>query len=266
MFKVLVVDDDPNVRLFLERLLRKKFSCTVETAKNGADALSKLNDFDAEVMLLDITMPVMDGVETLTALRNDDKLKDLAVIVLTAVSEKETVAKVMQMGVIDYMLKPLLYEHTYTRLKELFDIIRKRIQKKKLLETSEWENENSSSNNAEKFLLIFGEDDIRKNFHTKLSEIGFEVYSTDNGADGLKLFMKYKPQHVIVGENIPLLNENLLAQKMKLYSKNNENLEIVAIKSSLDNITDLEKKNFDLILAQDKSFKFFSKFNIPPKN
>jgi mannose/fructose-specific phosphotransferase system component IIA len=78
--------------------------------------------------------------------------------------------------------------------------------------------------------------------------------------------MKYKPQHVIVGENIPLLNENLLAQKMKLYSKNNENLEIVAIKSSLDNITDLEKKNFDLILAQDKSFKFFSKFNIPPKN
>ena len=266
MFKVLVVDDDPNVRLFLERLLTKKFSCTVETAKNGADALSKLKDFDAEVMLLDITMPVMDGVETLTAIRSDDKFKDLAVIVLTAVSEKDTVAKVMQMGVIDYMLKPLLYEHTYTRLKELFDIIRKRNKKKKLMETSDWEDSSSSSSDKKKFLLIFNEDDIRNDFQTKLSELGFEVYPTDNGADGLKLFMKHKPQHIIVGENIPLLNEAMLAQNIKLYEKEHLKIEIVALKSSLDNIKDAEKKIYDLILTKEHISQFFKRFKIQPKN
>jgi len=260
MFKVLVVDDDPNVRLFLERLLKKKFSCTVETAKNGADALSKLNDFDAEVMLLDITMPVMDGVETLTALRADDKLKELAVIVLTAVSEKETVAKVMQMGVIDYMLKPLLYEHTYTRLKELFDIIRKRIQKKKLMETNEWNVNIISDTNQEKFLVIHPEENFRETIKNNLSELGYFVATTDNGADGLKLFVQLKPQHVIIGENIPLVNENLFARKIKVYRENMKSTDLLLIKDNTENISPLERELFDVIISTDKTASFINKF------
>ena len=257
MFRVLVVDDDPNVRLFLERLLSKKFSCTVETAKDGADALSKLKEFDAEVMLLDITMPVMDGVETLTAIRQDDNFKDLEVIVLTAVSEKETVAKVMSMGVVDYMLKPLLYEQTYLRIKELFEIVRKRIQKKKLLATSETDANIDPS--VEKFLLVLSEEDLRLKLKESLTKLGYYIIDTDNGAEGLKLFVKYKPNKVIMGENIHLLNEKLFAQKIQTFKGKMPQLEIYFIKKDLSNISATEKSLFDFIISKDKAVKMFQK-------
>ncbi len=255
MFRVLVVDDDPNVRLFLERLLAKKFSCTVQTARDGADALSKLKEFDAEVMLLDITMPVMDGVETLTAIRQDDKFKNLEVIVLTAVSEKETVAKVMSMGVVDYMLKPLLYEQTYLRLKELFEIVRKRIQKKKLMETSESEEELDPS--IEKFLLVLSDENLRMNLKESLTNLGYYVIDTDNGAEGLKLFVKFKPEKVIVGENIHLLNEKLFAQKIKTFKGQIPALEVYFVKKEMGNISNTEKELFDFIISKDKAIAMF---------
>ncbi len=259
MFRVLVVDDDPNVRLFLERLLSKKFSCTVETAKDGADALSKLKEFDAEVMLLDITMPVMDGVETLNALRQDDKFKNLEVIVLTAVSEKETVAKVMSMGVVDYMLKPLLYEQTFIRLKELFDIVRKRIQKRKLMETSENEADANIDPSVEKFLLVLSDEELKRNLKENLTRLGFYVLDTDNGAEGLKLFVKYKPNKIIVGENIHLLNEKLFAQKIQTFKNQMPKLELYYIKQELSSITSSDKSLFDYIISKDKAVSMFQK-------
>ncbi len=259
MFRVLVVDDDPNVRLFLERLLSKKFSCTVETAKDGADALSKLKEFDAEVMLLDITMPVMDGVETLNALRQDDKFKNLEVIVLTAVSEKETVAKVMSMGVVDYMLKPLLYEQTFIRLKELFEIVRKRIQKRKLMETSENEADANIDPSVEKFLLVLSDEELKRNLKENLTRLGFYVLDTDNGAEGLKLFVKYKPNKIIVGENIHLLNEKLFAQKIQTFKNQMPKLELYYIKQELGSITSSDKSLFDYIISKDKAVSMFQK-------
>ncbi len=259
MFRVLVVDDDPNVRLFLERLLSKKFSCTVETAKDGADALSKLKEFDAEVMLLDITMPVMDGVETLNALRQDDKFKNLEVIVLTAVSEKETVAKVMSMGVVDYMLKPLLYEQTYIRLKELFEIVRKRIQKRKLMETSDNEADANIDPSVEKFLLVLSDEQLKRNLKENLTRLGYYVLDTDNGAEGLKLFVKYKPNKIIVGENIHLLNEKLFAQKIQTFKNQMPKLELYYIKQELGNITSSDKSLFDYIISKDKAVAMFQK-------
>ncbi len=259
MFRVLVVDDDPNVRLFLERLLSKKFSCTVETAKDGADALSKLKEFDAEVMLLDITMPVMDGVETLNALRQDDKFKNLEVIVLTAVSEKETVAKVMSMGVVDYMLKPLLYEQTFIRLKELFEIVRKRIQKRKLMETSENEADSNIDPSVEKFLLVLSDEKLRRNLKESLTRLGYYVLDTDNGAEGLKLFVKYKPNKIIVGENIHLLNEKLFAQKIQTFKNQMPKLELYYIKQELGSITSSDKSLFDYIISKDKAVSMFQK-------
>ncbi len=259
MFRVLVVDDDPNVRLFLERLLSKKFSCTVETAKDGADALSKLKEFDAEVMLLDITMPVMDGVETLNALRQDDKFKNLEVIVLTAVSEKETVAKVMSMGVVDYMLKPLLYEQTFIRLKELFEIVRKRIQKRKLMETSENEADANIDPSVEKFLLVLSDEELKRNLKENLTRLGFYVLDTDNGAEGLKLFVKYKPNKIIVGENIHLLNEKLFAQKIQTFKNQMPKLELYYIKQELGSITNSDKSLFDYIISKDKAVSMFQK-------
>jgi len=256
MFKVLVVDDDPNVSLFLSRLLQKKFSCTVQTAYNGADALSKLKSFDAEIMFLDITMPVMDGVETIEALRADEKYKDIPIIVLTAISEKNTVAKVMSMGVIDYMLKPLMYEQSVERLQELLDIIRKKIKKQKekeiLSQTQDFYDDDPSK---EKFLIATPDKAFNSFFAEKLSK-KYKMLICENGADALKYFMKYKPKIVLLGENLPLLNEKLLAQKLAT-SRIRKETEVFLIKDELSNYSHSDRELYDHVIEKKKTAALF---------
>lgn len=122
MFKVLVVDDDPNINLFISRLLKKKFDCEVVSALNGEEALEKLeNEPGVEVVFLDVTMPVMDGIETLKKIKESELLNKLPVIMLTAVSERSVIETVTEIGVYSYLLKPLMYESSYRKIKEIFD-------------------------------------------------------------------------------------------------------------------------------------------------
>ncbi len=122
MFKVLVVDDDPNINLFISRLLKKKFDCQVESSLNGKEALEKLeNETDIEVVFLDVTMPVMDGIETLRIMKETETIKNIPVIMLTAVSERSVIDRVTELGVHSYLVKPLMYESSYNKIKEIFD-------------------------------------------------------------------------------------------------------------------------------------------------
>jgi len=126
MFKVLVVDDDPSISMFISRLLTKKFSCTVVVAENGLEGLNKVKEESPDVIFLDVTMPVMNGLEMLDVLKHDDKFKNIPVIMLTAISDKNVIRDVMSKGVISYLLKPLMFEDTYHKINELFYQIKKR--------------------------------------------------------------------------------------------------------------------------------------------
>lgn len=122
MFKVLVVDDDPNINLFISRLLKKKFDCQVESSLNGQEALEKLeSEAGIEVVFLDVTMPVMDGIETLRIMKETETIKNIPVIMLTAVSERSVIERVTELGVHSYLVKPLMYESSYNKIKEIFD-------------------------------------------------------------------------------------------------------------------------------------------------
>ena len=105
--RVLVVDDTPfNRRLFV-RMLGSIGHDTVEAA-DGQEALDRLRDRDAEpvdVVLLDVMMPVMDGYETLAALKADDTLRDLPVIVITDIDELASVVRCIGLGATDYLPK-----------------------------------------------------------------------------------------------------------------------------------------------------------------
>ena len=105
--RVLVVDDTPFNRRLLVRMLGSIGHDTVEAA-DGQEALDLLRDRDAEpvdVVLLDIMMPVMDGYETLAALKADDTLRDLPVIVISDIDELASVVRCIGMGATDYLPK-----------------------------------------------------------------------------------------------------------------------------------------------------------------
>jgi adenylate cyclase len=105
--RILVVDDTPfNRRLFI-RMLASIGHETLEAA-DGREALARLRDADAEpvdVVLLDIMMPVMDGYETLAALKADDALRELPVIVITDIDELDSVVRCIGLGAADYLPK-----------------------------------------------------------------------------------------------------------------------------------------------------------------
>jgi two-component system, cell cycle response regulator len=103
--RILTVDDSKTVRLLVGRAF-KKFDCVVLEAPNGADGLAVAARERPDVILLDYTMPVLDGMEMLTRLISDPELKRIPVVMLTAVSGRETLAKMASLGVRDYLVKP----------------------------------------------------------------------------------------------------------------------------------------------------------------
>jgi chemosensory pili system protein ChpA (sensor histidine kinase/response regulator) len=101
----LVVDDSITVRRVTQRLLERN-GMRVVTAKDGLEAVSVLQDEVPDVILLDIEMPRMDGYEVASHVRNDPRLKDIPIVMITSrVSEKHR-ARAIELGVNDYLGKP----------------------------------------------------------------------------------------------------------------------------------------------------------------
>lgn len=102
--RVLVVDDDCDVVEILREFLSAK-GYEVLTANDGAEALRKVKEERPHLILLDIQMPRMDGLEVLRQLRQIDQ--EVGVIMITGVNEQEIARKAMELGAFDYIMKPL---------------------------------------------------------------------------------------------------------------------------------------------------------------
>jgi adenylate cyclase len=103
---LLVVDDNKVNRLLLGRGLEQQ-GHSVDFAENGLQALDKLASQPFDLMLLDIQMPEMDGYQVLEKLTTDLRLRDIPVIVTSAVEELDSVVKCIEMGAEDYLIKPV---------------------------------------------------------------------------------------------------------------------------------------------------------------
>ncbi|RPJ13805.1 MAG: response regulator, partial [Desulfobacteraceae bacterium] len=86
--KILVVDDEPDMRQLLKRSLEPDLDCTVETASSGEAALKILEETKCDMVLADIKMPGMDGLELLERIKKD--YPDLTVLMMTAFGRIET--------------------------------------------------------------------------------------------------------------------------------------------------------------------------------
>ncbi len=103
--KILTVDDSKTIRMIVGRAF-KTYECTVCEASNGEEGLAAAAREKPDLIILDITMPVMDGVTMLTNLRENPDLKQIPVIMLTAESGRENVLHIAQLGIRDYLVKP----------------------------------------------------------------------------------------------------------------------------------------------------------------
>jgi two-component system cell cycle response regulator len=103
--KILTVDDSKAVRMIVKKAF-KLFDCEVLEAANGVEGLETASSDAPDLILLDVTMPVMDGVEMLTKLKADPQTKGIPVVMLTAEAGRENVMKIAKIGIRDYIVKP----------------------------------------------------------------------------------------------------------------------------------------------------------------
>lgn len=107
--KILSVDDSRTIRLIVGKAFRP-YECTICEAANGEEGLVAAAREKPDLILLDVTMPVMDGVTMLTRLKEDAQLKTIPVIMLTAESGRENVMQIARLGIRDYLVKPFKEE------------------------------------------------------------------------------------------------------------------------------------------------------------
>jgi two-component system, cell cycle response regulator len=102
---LLVVDDNSMNRIMLSRYITK-LGYRASLAEDGRQALDKLQHEPIDLVLLDVQMPEMDGYEVLEQLKADPRLRDIPVIMISAVDELESVVKCIELGAQDYLPKP----------------------------------------------------------------------------------------------------------------------------------------------------------------
>lgn len=122
--RILIVDDERMNLTILADILKTKY--TVLLAKNGKQALERALKQQPDLVLLDIMMPDMDGYQVLRAMKENDVLKDIPVIFITALSDAEDEEKGLVLGAVDYITKPFHSAIVLARVNNHLKIVRQR--------------------------------------------------------------------------------------------------------------------------------------------
>jgi two-component system, cell cycle response regulator DivK len=122
-YKILVVDDSTTNVVLLEAILDEK-GYQIETALNAREAYALIEKDAPDLILLDLLMPKISGFDFLEEIRKNQKTKNTPVIVVSALTDEENVEKIMKMGAIDFVKKPIdlqyLVEKVESVLKKTF--------------------------------------------------------------------------------------------------------------------------------------------------
>jgi len=108
MKRILVVEDDNSLSVLLRLIMKvQQDDWEVSSAATGVEALAQVEKFQPDLILLDIMMPEMDGLEVARRLKGDERHKDQKMVILSALSDSDTKRKAMDAGVLEYWTKPI---------------------------------------------------------------------------------------------------------------------------------------------------------------
>jgi two-component system, chemotaxis family, chemotaxis protein CheY len=118
--KIMVVDDMSTMRRIVKNLLKQLGFANVDEAENGQEALIKLRADKFGFVVSDWNMPIMSGIELLRAIRADEGLKAIPVLMVTAEAQKENIIEAVQAGVSNYVVKPFTAEALQEKIGKIF--------------------------------------------------------------------------------------------------------------------------------------------------
>ena len=202
---VLIVDDEPMTRALLRRVLIREFGCTVVEATNGLEALSAAGGTKPVTLIVtDLRMPVMDGIELLEALRQFPPLAAVPVVMMSAARESGPVERAIELGVTDYLLKPLEAAKVAARLRAVVD---------RLAKPKETADARVDIDAATPILIADGNADFRLFFASTFA--GRTIHQAETGVAALQRSVAAKPGVVFVGGELGVLGPELLVRKLR---------------------------------------------------
>ena len=121
--KILIVDDDLTSRRIMEKIIRDQWKCSLLLADDGSEALKIMLKELPNLVILDMIMPFMNGIQVLQTMRKSARLSKINVLAYTAVDDNKVVKQVLKYGVLDYMVKPVDKQAFIVKLTKLFEKI-----------------------------------------------------------------------------------------------------------------------------------------------
>jgi two-component system, chemotaxis family, chemotaxis protein CheY len=118
--KILVVDDMVTMRRIVKNILKQLGFANADEAKNGQEGLQKLRAGKYDFVVSDWNMPVMTGIDMLRAIRADEKLKAIPVLMMTAEAQQSNLIEAVQAGVSNYIVKPFMAETMQDKIRGIF--------------------------------------------------------------------------------------------------------------------------------------------------
>ncbi len=121
---VLIVDDSATIRQIVKRTMQMAGLDVGEVyeASNGIEALAKLSDHQVAVMLVDINMPTMNGIQLLTRMKQNERLKDIPIVIVSTEGSKQRIEELANIGADGYVRKPFQPEQLRDVLKPLLGV------------------------------------------------------------------------------------------------------------------------------------------------
>lgn len=220
--KILVVDDEVMMRDMLYNLLTRK-NYTVLTATGGEDALLKIKQTPPDLIILDLMMPKMNGIETLQRIRQFDK--NVEIIILSGIAIENMDQQAQKLGVSEIVRKGVGVEMF---LKSITYAMDKRNAKK-----TELQKQKTSKG---RIMVVDDEIDIRFILEKFLTKHGYEVITAQNGEDAINKIMQDKanpPQLVLLDITMPGMDGMIALKKIK---EINNKIGVVMVSG----VTDLE--------------------------
>lgn len=113
--KILITDDEFSNTFVLKKFLSKEYE--VKTARNGKETIELIKTFEPDLLLLDIVMPEISGLEVCEVLTQDEKFSDMPIILITSKSTANDIQKGFEAGATDYLAKPFSKVELEARIK-----------------------------------------------------------------------------------------------------------------------------------------------------
>ena len=265
-YKVLVVDDNVhNSKLIEGILLAEKANYDIFFAENGLEGFEKARRIQPDLILMDMRMPQMSGIDSLKLLQEDPELKDIPVIFITAYKTDENFAEAFKLGAFDFITKPIDIHELKSRINKALNIGRtlSRIR----LKISQYETERQdleqrakiTENAPNAFIMIDAEGNLEwaNEGFEKLHETTFEDFKKKNGdniytikgvkdfiREARKCFQTKKPSTVETRHNLPTGKKWFQTFFTPQLDEKGEIYKLIAVESDITSIMQKEEEMF----------------------